>query len=720
MTGGPAPRRQPTPQPPRPAPPSRVDNKVDIGYGPVVQAGIIHGGVHLHAPAPARPAPLPPRQIPREGGPLVGRDRELATLGTALAAGGIALITGMAGIGKTALALHWAGRVREEFPGGQLYVDLQGFGPGEPLNAHDVLAAFLRALGQADPDKLATTAERAAAFRTLIAGRRVLVLLDNASRVEQIRPLLPGGGDCVAIVTSRARLAGLAVHHQVCFLPLRLLGESDALAVLGASPGDHADDAGSTRALARFCGGLPLALRIAASRAAESGAEDGARFGGSMGTDTRLDFLDTGNDGGSALRTVFSWSYRALSENASRAFRVLGVHPGPGIDVFALAAATGTTTDDAATALLALVRGNLLTESGPGRFEAHDLLRAYAGELCAAERDTVLARLYDYYLGVSDRADDLVAPMRFRVPLHRPAAPGPELANPASALSWLDTTLPTLTALCTSGDERYDDRRWRLAHAVRGYFYFTKRLDAWIATHEAALQATLRLGDRRAEALTRTNLGMALVAAGRSGEAEQHYRRAHDLFVELGDRRGRAGASANIASVLRRRGALPDALAKQREALAYYRLDASDRHVCITLRTMASVETDLGRFADAVAHVEEAIGIAVRLQLHLEAAQGFNSLGILYLRRGEAGRAEHAHGQAVSHSRAAGSAHQEATSLRRLGTAALASGDRVRAARWWALAARLFQEIGAAEAEQVASDLASLTGRELPGRTPGS
>lgn len=718
MTGGPAPRRPPTP-PPLP-PPSRVDNKVDVGYGPVVQAGVIHGGVHLHTPASARPTPLPPQQVPPDGGPLVGRAHELDALDSALSAGGIALVTGMAGIGKTALAVHWARRVREKFPDGQLYVDLQGFGPDEPLPAHDVLAAFLRALGQDHPDELTTTAERAAAFRTLTTGRRVLVVLDNASRVEQVRPLLPGGQDCAAIITSRAALTGLGVHHQLLSLPLRRLGEADALALLGAALGDRAQvDPGRTRALARYCDGLPLALRIAAGRAAESGSEAAAFLGGSSGPHARLDFLDAGNDGASALRTVFSWSYRALSGPAAQAFRVLGVHPGHRIDVFAMAAATGTTRDKAAAALLTLVRGHLLTESGPGLFAAHDLLRAYAGELCAPERDTVLTRLYDYYLPVADRADDLVAPLRFRVPLDRPGMPGPELPDPPAALAWLDSALPTLMALCTSDNEGYDDRRWRLAHAVRGYLYFTKRLDAWITTHEAALRAALRLADPQAEALTRTNLGMALVAAGRLAEAEEHYVRAHGLFLRLGDERGRAGASANIASVLRRRGALAEALAKQREALTYYRRVASDRHVCITLRTMASVETDLGRFAEAVAHAEEAIGIAVRLQLHLEAAQGFNSLGILRLRMGEAARAERAHGQAVSHSRAAGSAHQEATSLRRLGTAALASGDRVRAARWWALALRLFRDIGAAEAEQVASDLASLTGRGKSG-TPAS
>ena len=691
---------------------SRTHNRIDGAHGSVVQAGAIHGDVHVQSAVSPR---QPPRQLPLSGGSLLGRADELARLDASLPHDGVAVITGMAGIGKTALAVHWAHRASARFPDGQLYVDLQGFGPAEPLDAHDVLAGFLRALGHAQPDEITSTAERAAAFRSLSADRRLLIVLDNVRRVTQIRPLLPGGRDCAVVITSRTSLPGLAVHNPVVAFQLHRLSEADGLSLLGEALGGHpAAVQENAYALARYCAGLPLALRIAGTLVAESGPGDLGHFGEPLATGPSLTFLDAGEDDVSALRTVFSWSYRVLSEKESLAFRVLGAHPGPGIDRHALIAATEATADETGSALRALVRGHLVTETGPGLFGTHDLLREYARELCAPERELILNRLYDFYTDVADRADDIVSPMRFRLPRPRPPRPEPLLPDLPAALSWLDATLPTLVALCTTGGEQHDDQRWRLAYALRGYFYFTKRLDAWAATHDAALQATLRLRDVQAEALTRSNLGMALVFTGRLAEAEAQHRSAHELFTQLGDEHGQAGALANLASVLRRRGALGEALSNQQRALAFYRRSDAGRHICITLRSMASVETDLHRFTDALAHLKEAIDISVRLRLHLEAAQALNSLGIMCLRMGEASKALEAHSEAADHSRSAGSVHQEATSHRRLGRAALSTGDRARAATCWALAVRLFHEIGSEEAESVASDLASLRGAEKP------
>jgi tetratricopeptide (TPR) repeat protein len=691
---------------------SRTHNRIDGAHGSVVQAGVIHGDVHVRSAVSPR---QPPRQLPLPGGSLLGRADELARLDASLPHDGVAVITGMAGIGKTALAVHWAHRASARFPDGQLYVDLQGFGPAEPLDAHDVLAGFLRALGHAQPDEITSTAERAAAFRSLSADRRLLVVLDNVRRVTQIRPLLPGGRDCAVVITSRTSLPGLAVHNPVVAFQLHRLSEADGLSLLGEALGGHpAAVQENAYALARYCAGLPLALRIAGTLVAESGPGDLGHFGEPLATGPSLTFLDAGEDDVSALRTVFSWSYRVLSEKESLAFRVLGAHPGPGIDRHALIAATEATADETGSALRALVRGHLVTETGPGLFGTHDLLREYARELCAPERELMMNRLYDFYTDVADRADDIVSPMRFRLPRPRPPRPEPLLPDLPAALSWLDATLPTLVALCTTGGEQHDDQRWRLAYALRGYFYFTKRLDAWAATHDAALQATLRLRDVQAEALTRSNLGMALVFTGRLAEAEAQHRSAHELFTQLGDEHGRAGALANLASVLRRRGALGEALSNQQRALAFYRRSDAGRHICITLRSMASVETDLHRFTDALAHLKEAIDISRRLRLHLEAAQALNSLGIMCLRMGEASRALEAHSEAADHSRSAGSVHQEATSHRKLGRAALTTGDRARAASCWALAVRLFHEIGSEEAESVASDLASLCGAEEP------
>lgn len=688
---------------------SGVTNSAVGAQATVLQVGSVHGDVHLGA---VPPAPTVPRQLPRPGPALIGRADELARLDASLANGGIALLTGMAGVGKTAMAVDWAHRASAGFPGGQLFVDLRGYGPDEPLDAHEVLAGFLRALGFAHPEELTTTGERAAAYRTRTAGRRMLIVLDNARRAEQVRPLLPGGQDSVVIVTCRSDLLGLAVHHSVVALRIEPLGDSDALAVLDEALGERTvADPDGARHLARHCAGLPLALRIAGTQTATlPGAGLTEVVGVLDEVDSPLDALGVDEDDGTALRTVFSWSYQGLSDGEARAFRTLGTHPGPYVDPYVMAAATGGTPVRSAAVLRTLAGRHLVTETEPGRFMAHDLLRAYARELGHPERTVVLTRLYNYYLDVADRADDIVSPLRFRPEPVAPSGPSPSFADREAALAWLDAALPVVVDLCTSSDDRHDDRRWRLAYAIRGYFYLTKRLDAWITTHTAALAATIRLGDPWAEALTRTNLGMALVTADRLEEGNAHYHTTYDLFVRLGDDRGRAGALANIAAVLRRRGALDAALRNQREALTYYRRAEARRHICITLRSMASVETDLGRYADAVRHLEEAISIAIELDLHLETAQAYNALGVTHNRAGEPKRAEAAHRIAADLSRLAGSRHQEATSYRRLGTAALAAGDRQMARRWWVLAARIFEEIGAREARKVIADLAALDG----------
>src|SRR3569833_3185589 len=540
----------------------------------------------------------------------------------------------------------------------------------------------------------------------------MLVALDNARRADQVRPLLPGGPDSVVLITSRSTLLGLAVHHPVVAVRGGPLGEDDGLAVLGEALGERAAaDPEAVRRLAGHCAGLPLALRTAGTRAAALPAAGLAEMIGELAeADRPLDVLDVDEDDGAALRTVFSWSYRGLFAFVVRVFRALGAHPGPRVDPNAMAAATDGTSARSTAVMRALTARHLVTETESGSFVTHDLVRAYARELGRDERDEVLSRLYDYYLDTADRADDLVSPLRFRPERAVPPGPGPAFPDREAALAWLDAALPVVVALCTSGDEGYDDRRWRLAYAVRGYLYLTKRLDAWMTSHAAALAAAVRLGARRAEALPRTNLGMAFVAADRLDEADEHYRATYDLFVRLGDDWGRAGALANLASVLRRRGAFDAALRNQQEALAYYRRAGAGRHVCITLRSMASVETDLGRFADAVRHQEAASRVATELNLHLVTAQARNALGLSHVRAGEPVRAEAAHRTAVDLSRLAGSRHQEATSYRRLGTAAVAAGDRRAARRWWLLAARIFEEIGAKEARKVSADLAALDG----------
>ncbi|GAA1025326.1 MULTISPECIES: ATP-binding protein [Amycolatopsis] len=684
-----------------PRPP--IGNHVGTADGDVVQVGILNGDINLSHRRPV------PRQLPPLHGPLFGRDDHLARLDDTVSHGRVAVLTGMAGIGKTALAVAWAHRAASAFPDGQLFVNLRGHSLEAPVDPHEVLARFLRALGQPRPDNLAGTDERAAAFRTLTSGYRMLVVLDNVATVAQIRPLIPGSRTCAVIVTSRTDLHGLALHHSTASLRLERLTGTDAAAIL-----EHAIGARATRdpagrdSLARHCSGLPLALRIAGTRAASTPGSDLRAANEELADAGTLDFLDVGDDESSALRTVFSWSYRRLSAIEKQAFRAFGVHPGPSIDAYALATALDRDHAAAVDALRMLAGKHLVTRAAGGHFAMHDLLRAYAAELGAAEHTTVLARLYDYYLDVADRADDIVSSLRYRLTREHPPRPAPALTDRFTALIWLGAELPTLTALCARDDPVHDDCRWRLAYAIRGYLYLTKQHDAWLRTHTAALTAATRLADGRAEGFTRNNLGMALVATGRLAAAEINFTIAHRLFERSGDDHNRVSSLANLASVYRRRGRLDDALRNLREALAYYRLTGYTRHACITLRSIASVETDLGRFSDAIAHVQEAASIALGLGLELEAAQAFNSLGVTYTRTGDIVHAQIAHHVALHYSCLTDSTHQRATSLRRLGQAAIAEGDRRRARQWLSSALKLFRDIGAAEAETVAAELARL------------
>src|SRR5579875_2723263 len=400
-----------------------------------------------------------PRQLPAAVTQFTGRGQELRWLTRSLdersTGGGTTLISavgGTAGVGKTALAVHWAHQVASRFPDGQLYVNLRGYDPGQPVPPGDALAGFLRALGVPGSDTPPDTGERAGLYRSLLAGRRLLVVLDNAGSVGQVRPLLPGAPTCMTLVTSRDALAGLVARDGAQRLDLALLPLDEATALLTGLIGERAvADPDAVTVLARRCAQLPLALRVAAELATSRPAEPlGALTRELDDQNRRLELLDADGDPVTAVRGVFSWSVRRLPPAAARTFRLLGLHPGPEFDPYAVAALTG---EDAATATQAL--GQLarayLTEPGtdrsaaaPGRLEQyrlHDLLRDYARELAAATdgpavTHAALTRLFDYYLGTAAAAMDTLFPAerhrRPRVPLPAAGA-APPADTPAAA-----------------------------------------------------------------------------------------------------------------------------------------------------------------------------------------------------------------------------------------------------------------------------------------------
>jgi DNA-binding SARP family transcriptional activator len=397
----------------------------------------------LDAPEIIRPATASrttavPRELPCGIRDFTGRETELAALSGLLDQQAsedapptmvISAIGGTAGVGKTALALHWAHQMTDRFPDGQLYVNLRGYDPGQPMPATDALAGFLRAFGVPGPDIPAEEDERAARYRSLLAGKRVLVVLDNAGDAGQVRPLLPGTPGCAVMVTSRDALAGLIARDGAARLDLDLLPLADAVSLLRALIGSRVDaDPQAATALATRCCRLPLALRVAAELAAARPQIPLADLSGELADQQqRLDVLDVGGDPRTAVRAVFSWSYRHLDPEAARAFRLAGLHPGADFDPCAVAALTATTAAQSRRLLEVLARGHLVQPTGAGRYGMHDLLRAYAAEQACAidtgqQRQAALTGLLDYYSHAAAGAMDALHPAERQ---RRPQPPAP-------------------------------------------------------------------------------------------------------------------------------------------------------------------------------------------------------------------------------------------------------------------------------------------------------
>jgi nucleoside phosphorylase/tetratricopeptide (TPR) repeat protein len=664
-----------------------------------------------------------PRQLPVPGRHLVGRAGLLSRLDELLLRPGgrpvpIAVLAGMAGAGKTALAVRWAHAAAGTFPDGQLYADVRGFGPDPPLPAHEILAGFLRALGQSQGAEQGTLDERAARFRTALSERRMLIVLDNVGSIEQIRPLLPGTGSCAVLITTRERLRGLAIHHGAELLEVDRLLERDAVTLLHTAIGERV--AAKPRELAMLaarCGGLPLALRIAAEMMiSHPGQDPGALMDGLSRSDTALDLLDTGDDPYSAVRTVFFWSYQALAPPAATAFRLLGLHPSHDFSLPAAAALLNVPTAQVRATLRALINAHLVIETADGRFGMHDLLRAYAQELCADTDDqptrrAAVNRMFDQYLHTAALAGRTIMPHRYRIALDGSATAAPSFGTRQQAARWFDQERYNLVELSKLEAPEFDARRWQLAYVLRDYFFLSKHLDGWVETHRLAVAGCQRLGDRRAEGMTRNNLGRALLESGQVEAAAAQYRRAHSLLQDASDEIGVTDSLVNLASILRRQGACEEALRDQLTALAFYRRAGLDRKIGITLRSIAHTELALGSLADAARHAEEALARFVDLGLDLDAAQSLNTLMQIQQERGDTDHAEATGRLAIEYSRRAGSDYEEAQALHQLGVVAAGTGRAELAWQWWTESLAILSRLGAVMAETVRSDLRDLAER---------
>lgn len=568
-------------------------------------------GQQLAAPTrPAAAAPVP-MELPADVGAFTGRSAELAMLDTLMpvtvrpATNGLVVISavsGSAGAGKTALAIRWAHRAAEHFPDGQLYVNLRGYDPEQPVSAQEALAGFLRALGVTSRDIPAGDAERAARYRSLLAGRRMLVVLDNVATEAQVRPLLPGSAGVMVLVTSRDSLPGLVARDGARRLELDVLPSADAVALLRALIGERVDaDLAAARTLAEQCARLPLALRVAAELAAGRPHVPLAELACELSSEERrLDLLDAGGDQRAAVTSVFSWSYCRLPRAAARMFRVLGLHPSPDFDCFAAAALYGTGSDEAARLLAILVRAHLIQRVGSRRFGLHDLLRAYAGRLARAhdtdsERRAARTRLLDFYLVSVATAMSTLVPVERR---HFDLPAGvivPDLSGPL-ARNWLDAERATLvTAVTYAARHGWPDHAIRLAEMLFRYLDGGYRAEA-LAIYSHAEQAARDCGDHVAQIKNLARIANFRSWPARYPQAIDLYRQALAAAERVNDRAGKLLVLAEIGSLRLLQGRYRQAAQCQERALALAReLDRPLSEV-IALDNLGTIHLLRGRY----------------------------------------------------------------------------------------------------------------------------
>lgn len=611
-------------------------------------------------------APVP-RELPGDVPAFTGRAELLAALDKLVpdvTAGSavpvvVSAVAGTAGVGKTALVIHWAHRVADQFPGGQLYVDLRGHAPGPPLRPLEALAAMLRSLGTPADQIPAEQAQAAAMYRSALAGRRALVVLDNAASVAQVRPLLPGTSGCLALVTSRQQLTGLVARDGARRLALDVLTTDEAAELLARLLGAErvAAEPEAAAALAQACAYLPLALRIAAAHVDERPGRSIAGFVAELTSGGRLSALRTDDDEESSVAIALSRSYRDLPEAAATLFRRLGLVPGPDFTAEAAAALMHHSVTDATPLLRRLASGHLIEEHRSGRFRFHDLLRSYAAQLVATDEPreqgaAARRRLLGYYLSAVDAAAGVLFQSMPRLPVPAADHPLPPVGfeGQGDAMAWLDIERANLVAAVTDAARHGPPPvAWLIADAMRGYLMRRQSTVEWQTIAEAALTAAQRAGDVTAQSSAWHSLSklhgrlgryteavegldtaldlarragwsagqtvmlrsrsVVLTAAGRLGPAAESLSDALELERRAGNLDGQAAALTGMGIINRERGRLHEAADYFAQAFAIDRQLGTPDGQATSYHNLATIHRDLGRLHLAAEHLAEALAL---------------------------------------------------------------------------------------------------------------
>ncbi|MET7398882.1 BTAD domain-containing putative transcriptional regulator [Dactylosporangium sp. NPDC005572] len=669
-----------------------------------------------------------PHQLPARPPLFAGRTHELAQLTQTLDAGAhrpgtvvISAIGGAGGIGKTWLALRWAHDHLNQFPDGQLYVNLRGFDPSDqPVPPTVAVRNFLQALG-AQPAAIPTELDaQAGLYRSIVANKRMLILLDNARDAEQVRPLLPGSADCAVVITSRNSLTSLIAAEGAYPLNLDLLTAAEARQLLAHRLGDDrvAAEPDAIDDIIARCARLPLALAIAAARATTQPNFSLTTLADQLRTAHDGDALDAfdGGDASTDIRAVFSWSYRALSAGAARLFRLLGLHPGPDISGPAAASLAGIPLRQTNLLLAELTRTNLLTERSPGRYTFHDLLHAYATDLVNTDghdigQQAALHRMLDYYLHTAHAAAKLLDPHRDPISL---APPQPQicaetLADYGHALAWHTTEHPVLLGLVEVTDRSgLDQHTWQLAWALDTFFDRRQNWQGWSTTQTVALRAAQRLSHRDWQAHSHRALARATIQIGRYDAAHNHLQQALDLYAELNDEVGQAHTHLLFSW-------LNDALGRHREALHHDQL-------CLTLYQAARHQSgqanalnnigwhhsQLSEYQEALTHSLQALALQQEIGNRVGESTAWDSVGYVHQQLGDYQQAADCYRHSIKLAHELGHRLSAAEALTHLGDAHHATSNPDGARQAWQEALNILKELDHPNAEDVRVKLRTL------------
>jgi tetratricopeptide (TPR) repeat protein/DNA-binding XRE family transcriptional regulator len=697
----------------------RLEELLAVGAGPA--------GAPSGADRRGDTAAVVPRQLPAAVPDFTGRATELQALTQIMdrAATGapgtvvISAIGGTAGVGKTALAVHWAHQVADRFPDGQLHANLRGFDPsGAPSAPADVARRFLNALGVSD-DRIPSDPEALEnLYRSTLADKRVLIVLDNARDAAQVRPLLPAGSGSFVLVTSRRQLASLGAAQGACVLTLDLLSHPDAheLVARRLDRTRVRDEPQAVSELIALCARLPLAVSIAVARAnARPACPLASLVAEFRDASSRLDMLETG-DTASSVRAVFSWSYQGLSGTAARMFRLLSMHPGPDVSIPAAASLAGLARDGAHQAVGELTGSHLLAEYAHGRFVSHDLLRTYAAEQSRANDDdtehrAALHRLLDHYLHTSNAICRLLDPTLSTISLPAPQ-PGtiPEAPGDyAQAWTWAETEYQVLLAAARQATEvRFEAHAWQILRALEPFSFRRGHWHEFTSAVRTALEAARRTDDVAGQAHMHRLLGRGCELLGSPEDALAHLAHAVEGYRVLGYRADEARAHLNAGSVLSHQGRYTDALRHAQRALGLFRAACHPAGQAGALNNIGVYYTYLGNYQEAIACCEKALSGFGELGNRHGAAHALDSLGNAYQGCGHNAQAIIYYQQAMDAFREHGDRLCQAQILTHLGDTHYATGNPEAARSAWQAALSIQRELQLPDASSVAMKLNNL------------